>query len=408
MPAWPRIGWPAIAGGVAALALAWSAATHSASFAFQASNPELALRIAPSNPVALVHAAQQSIALGAAGGAGGPSIIRAAERSIREQPLNAAAFRLYGLVRTANSDLDAIGAQVAMADRLSRRDLAAQLFLIEYAVRRNDIAAALRHYDTALRVEESSGALLYPVLTAAMSEPLIRQRFRPYLAARPPWLESFLRQAVSTSKNPAEIAALAMEAGGFPSSDEYSSLDTELLVALEAAEQFPALVRYYGSLDHADRSLLTTLAFTEANTRRSLAPVSWLPYAIEGIDSVFVTTAEGQLELEAELDSGFAGPVARKLTALPAGIYRLSAAMRAEAFQPDDNIRWQIVCAKSGTETGRELLNQTVEMAARFAFGGQFTVPAGCPVQRIEIFGQTGFGIDAATVSIASPSLKRL
>ena len=405
MTGWRRIGWPAVAGGAVALALASSAAIHAASFVMQTRDPALALRIDPSNPVALVRMAQQAITLGEAGGSGGAGVLAAAEHSIREQPLNAAAFRLYGLVRGANSDLDALGAQVKMADRLSRRDLGAQLFLIEDSVRRNDISAALRHYDTALRVEESSRALLFPVLTAALDEPLIRRRFIPYLTEPPPWMESFLRHAVSTSKNPAAIAALGIEAGGFPKGDEFRSLDTELLVALEAVGQLSALVRYYRSLGHADRALLTRIAFTEGNTSRSLAPVSWLPYTIAGIDAVFVSTGADQLELEAQLDPGFAGPVARKLTALPAGTYRLSAPMRAEGFHWTDSVRWQITCPQEGDAA--EVFNQTVAMADRFQFTGRFVVPPACPVQRFEIFGKTGFGGSGVNLTIASPVLTR-
>lgn len=402
MAGWRRKGWPVFA-GAATLALAWSAAIHAGSFAMQSRDPALALRIDPSNPVALIRIAQQNIALGKAGDNGGADVLAAAERSIREQPLNAPAFRLYGLVRAANADLDAISAQIAMADRLSRRDLGAQLFLIEDAVRRNDITAALRHYDTALRVEESSRALLYPVLTTALDEPLIRQRFKPYLADPPPWMESFLRHAVSTTANPASLAALGIEAGGFPKSDEYGSLDTELLVALEAAGQFSAFERYYRSLKHADQSLLTKIAFTEANTNRSLAPVAWLSYAMAGIDSAFVSTGADRLELEADLDPGFAGFIARKFTALPAGTYRLSASMRAKDFRPADSIRWQITCAKA--EGTGELFNQTVTMADQFQILGGFIVPPACRVQRFEIMGVAGLSGNAVNLSIASPTL---
>lgn len=397
-----RRGWRLL-GGAIALVIAGSAALHSASFALQARDPGLALKIDSTNPVALVRKAHQELMTGAAGRGGGADALASAREAIREQPLNAPAFRLYGLVRVANADLDAIGAQIAMSDRLSRRDVGAQLFLIEDSVRRNDIAGALRHYDTAMRADRASRALLFPVLTSALSEPLIRQRFKPYLASPPPWMESFLRSAISTSKDPSSLAALAIESGGFPDGDEYGSIHTELMVALEAANQLPQLARYYRSIGTAPQSNLTSLAFTEANTDRALAPVSWLPYATDGIDSTFVSTGGAGLELETTMNQGFAGIIARKLTALRPGNYTLRAPMRAENFYPGDTVRWQVSCP--GTGNGKILFNATAELADQFSVGGRFSVPNDCPVQKIEIFSDTSFGAGSLTLTSASPAL---
>jgi len=81
----------------------------------------------------------------------------------------------------------------AYAERLSRRNLATQLWEIENAVSRGDIAGALRHYDIAFRTNVKARELLFPVLSNATDDPEIRAALVATLSQRPLWrLPSFL------------------------------------------------------------------------------------------------------------------------------------------------------------------------------------------------------------------------
>ena len=129
---------------VATLLLAWTSVTQAGSMIFQWNLPRIALWFDAEEPVALIRAAKEDLAVGGTQGNQGAAAIDAATRSIARNPLNKDAFGIFGLVSLANTDPERTSRRMAMADRLSRRDLGAQLFLIEDAVRRNDVAEALR------------------------------------------------------------------------------------------------------------------------------------------------------------------------------------------------------------------------------------------------------------------------
>jgi len=364
--------------------LAYGAGSSAAVNVFQTRAPKLALTLDSDDPVALVRDAHLRMDAGDMPEAAGAGILAVVRKSVAELPINGPAFRLYGLSSAASSDLPGVRRQMALSDRLERRDLATQLWLIEDAVERNDIARALGHYDKALRIRESSRAILYPVLTEAMKSPLIRTRFVPYMQDPPPWMESFLRYAVSNSDDPVAIAELAREAGGFPEGAAFATRDTELLRRLVASDEYAAAIAHYRRIRGADPAVLTTLELTETATASGLAPVSWQPFQINGIEPYVLAARDGDgVEIEAELEAGYKGPFARKLLALPPGDYVLEAVMRAEDFSRGDTVRWSVSCA--GAETGDALLAVEALVEEEFEVSGRMNVPENCPVQTVRI-----------------------
>lgn len=364
--------------------------------------PSAALAIDSNDPVALVRDAQIQLATGEGLEGGPPQIFDIARRSVLELPINAPALRLYGLVSSANSDLTGVRDQMALSDRMSRRDSASQLWLIEDAVARNDVAGALRHYDVALRINEPTRALLYPVLTDALEEPVILRRFLPYMVEQPPWLVSFLRHAVSNTRDPRVIVDLARMAGGFPKDTAYASLDTELLRHLVIENYYEAAIDHFRRIDGADPALLTSLQKTDASTAEAFKPISWEPYSIDGISPILVGSETGGIEIESDIESGYVGPVARKLLALPTGRYSIRAQMRGEGFGQSDSVTWSLTCGEAAT-----LLDQTVEIDEEFAISGGFTVPSGCPAQMLTISARTGFNTGGVTLVLARAELTR-
>lgn len=386
----------------ATLLVAYFSATDAVVNVVHSRLPSAALTIDGDDPVALVRDAQIRLTTGKRIEGGPSQIFEIARRSILELPLNAPALRLYGLVSSANSDLAGVRDQMALSDRMSRRDSASQLWLIEDAVARNDVAGALRHYDVALRINEPTRALLYPVLTDAMEEPIIRTRFLPYMQEQPPWLVSFLRHAVSNTRDPRVIADLARQAGGFPEGDVYASLDTELLRRLVGEGYYESAIAHFRSIDGAEPAMLTSLQLTDESTADALKPISWEPYSIEGISPILVGASNGLVEIESVIDPGYVGPVARKLLALQPGSYTLNAQMRAQGFGRSDTVGWSLVCAG-----GSNLLDRDVRTQEEFSVSASFTVPAGCPVQSLTVSTRTGFNTGGVTFVLAQAELTR-
>jgi|GEM_PF-2135267 len=386
----------------ATLLAAYFSATGALVNVLHARLPSAALAIDANDPVALVRDAQIRLTTGESLDGGPTQIFEIARRSVLELPINAPALRLYGLVSSANSDLAGVRGQMALSDRMSRRDSASQLWLIEDAVARNDVAGALRHYDVALRINEPTRALLYPVLTDALEEPIIRTRFLPYMDEPAPWLESFLRHAVSNTRDPRLMADLARLAGGFPKGNAYASLDTDLLRRLVVENHYEDAIAHFRKIDGADPAMLTSLQLTDASTAEAFKPVSWEPYSIDGISPILVGSETGGIELESDIEPGYVGPVARKLLALSPGRYALRAQMRAEGFGSSGSITWSLACGG-----GSNLLDQTVGMSGEFAVSGGFTVPSGCPAQILTISARTGFNTGGVTLVLGQADLMR-
>jgi len=391
----------AIAGS---LLVAYGAATSAAVNVFHTELPALALSFDDDDPVALIRDAQINLAAGAIPPGGNDAILGVVRQSVSDLPINAPAFRLYGLASATNADLPGVREQMAVSERMERRDAAAQLWLIEDAVERNDITRALQHYDTALRIEESTRAVLYPALTDAMESDVIRRRFLPYMA-RPPWLESFLRFAVSRTKDPVAIAELAKLSKGFPKGSAYSSLDRELLTQLVASEDFAEAIAHFRRIDAVEKNVASGLELTTASTSETFRPITWQPFSINGIEP-FVLAAPaggGKVEIEAEMEAGYTGPVARKVIALKPGRYAMSAKFRSEDFGTQDQANWRTFCA--GSRGADPLVNEVFDLAEEMAINTSFTVPADCPVQLVLVSVDTTIRTGYLTFVIAEASL---
>lgn len=116
-------------------------------------------------------------------------------------------LRNSGSPRKPVAILPAHGACSAMRSG-SRRNLQTQLWAIEDAVGREDIAGALRHYDVALRTKAQSRAILYPVLASAIRDAQVRAELVRTLVSRPLWADDFLGYAAKNGENAQATAAL--------------------------------------------------------------------------------------------------------------------------------------------------------------------------------------------------------
>ncbi|MEO0462632.1 MAG: hypothetical protein AAF127_05850 [Pseudomonadota bacterium] len=384
-----RVSAKGIAFAIAAVLGAGAALANASVNMLHTRAPAAALVIDANDPVALIRDAQTRIVAGDPQVTSDAAMLSIVQRSVRRLPINGPAFRLYGLSNSTGTSLGAMRAQMEVSDRMERRDLGAQLWLIENAVELNNVDRALRHYDKALRIEESSRALLYPVLTDALNSALIRERFVPYLAANPGWLESFLRYAVSNSSDRVSLSQLAKANGGWPKGQAFSSLDTELLTGLIADAEYEEAAAHFRRIEGVDAGILASLDLTDASTNWRLAPMTWQPYKVPGIETYVLASPQGggAVEIEAEIEAGYTGSVARKFMALVPGRYRITAQMRAEDFSRQDVLRWGLTCA--GKPGIGPVFREDVAFSEDMALDTTLTVPANCPVQALMISADT-------------------
>jgi len=336
--------WVKAALAVAAAAvLGWSAIADALVNITHTRNPKFALRLDAHDPVALVRHAEVLLAAGDADASA--KVTAALRESVRAQALNPRAFQLLGFASEGSEASAKIGELMAFSNRLSRRNLPTQLWLIEEAVGRNDVARVLELYDIALRSRPSSEAWLFPVLSGAMDEPVIRRHFLPYMHSRPPWLQAFLRTAITTTSNPQAIADLVVEAGGMPQLREYRDFNGQLIGSLASHGDYTGALEFYRRLPRTDPGVTRTAAMTRSTTDPRYAPVTWQIYQLDGIDATFVATSKEGVQIAAQLDTTYVGPIAQKLLQLAPGTYDLVADHDAPDATALSLLTWRVKCA---------------------------------------------------------------
>lgn len=305
-------------------------------------------------------------------------------RSLDRQPLNPSGARLLGFGMVA-SDPAKAQRLLLYAESMSRRDLPTQIWLIESAVQRGDVDAALIHYDRALRTTGSSRAVLFPVLASAANEPSVWRPLSVLLARRPQWWRPFLEQTVPASTSPAALYVIARRMG----LERGSTADGAMLQTIE--KRLVDLSAYAQAADLYDRAhgvapgrgpLLHNGGFEQ--------PGGWDPFdwnLNESPDLAAlrqpspVTPSGTALFLSA--GNGRGGDVALQFIMLRPGTYQISAVIGAVHGDKLAYPQLLVRCA----EEAREILHVPFPPAPD---GGRnwrmtLTVPANCPAQRLVI-----------------------
>lgn len=321
--------------------------------------------------------------------------------AVTRQPLNSRAVRLLGYVEDVRGNRAAASKVLKLAESLSRRDAGTQLWLLEDAVRGNDVPAVLAHYDRMLRTSNDSRNVLFPILTSALSNAEVRASFAKFIRNPPPWLSTYLSYAILEGRDPASIADAIAVAGGLPRTLQFQLLSSQLLDRLVSASQFSRARQYYLSLPGREATALQSVGLTEASVDTSFGPIAWQP-TVSGSSGAELAAHGRQLYFRIYGASGERTSVARKMLMLLPGKYAFSFSTFSTESDSDSAIGVVVGC-KAGTV-------DTILLDSRVALGSgrrkhqvAFTVPSACEAQFVTfqaIGGLGEAGIDAEVYSL--------
>lgn len=314
-----------------------------------------------------------------------------AKRALQQDPTAVAAAATLGINADVRGDKAAARRYFGYAQKLSRRDLRTQLFMIEDAVQRNDIPGALHQYDITLRVFPNLSEMLYPVLASASTDPTIRRELTKTLAGKPLWSESFVDYVAGNSPDPKSTAALLLDLrrAGVAVSETARARAVNTLIA---GRELGAAWSYYAAIHPgADRRRSRDPRFAanlEAPSQLDWAPIndgSGLTTSIQG----------GIFDFAAPASVG--GPMLRQVQLLPPGSYRLSGHSAGIEQATGALPYWTLRC-QDERELGRiEVPNSSV---ANGNFTGTFSVPAGCPVQTLVLMARSSDAVSGLSGQI--------
>lgn len=314
-----------------------------------------------------------------------PRVVRHADRSFGRQPLNPGAVRLLAIAAAAGGREHRAQALAHDAEAMSRRDLPTQLWLIEAAVQRNDIPTALIHYDRAMKGSVQARTLLFPILSAAASDPAIWRPLADFLARRPQWWRAFVDQMVPQSPSPDALYTIARKTGierpGKTADPFLLQAIEKRLVDLGAYRQAADLFNRAHGRPPAAPSLLGNGKFEQ--------PGGWDPFEWNLVEDPDLSAIRqpsdrpGGNALYVTATNGKGGDVATQLVLLPPGRYVMTAAVGGVRGDPLAFPRFTIRCARGGGE----LLDAPFPVSPDAGRGwrGSFVVAADCPAQRVVI-----------------------
>ncbi len=307
-----------------------------------------------------------------------------ARRALRQDATAVTAAATLGINAQLRGDGAAASRLFTYAEKLSRRDLQTQLWMIEAAVGRGDIPGALRHYDIALRTKRQSWDLLFPILTSASANPPVRAELVKTLAARPPWAEPFINHVAAHPADPQAASTLFLDLrrAGLALPDRVHAAAINELIGDGFADE---AWRHYAAIrGGADRRQSRDPHFALASD----APTAfdWAPVSAGGIDTSIQRGAGGDV-FDFAADSGMGGPLLRQMQMFPPGTYRIEGHSSGIAQPAQSLPYWTLVCQTGGREFGRVTVPNSAEAGG--AFSGRFTVPADCPVQALILIART-------------------
>lgn len=363
---------------VGAAVLGYAAVSQNLAYAMRGAAPETAHAIAPYDGRITALLSEKLSAADVDAHTRGEAD-RLAKLALRQDATAVPAVATLGINAQIRGDTSAARRIFAYSQFLSRRDLRTQLWAIEDAVARGDVPVVLRQYDIALRTSPVAPDLLFPVLSSAIADSSIRTALVSTLASRPVWSAGFIDHVAAHGIDPGATAKLfaALHHARIPIAQGPPALVVDALVA---ARRFDEAWTYYSTLrPGADRRASRDPYFHADLETPSV--FDWVATNDASVTtSIQSNGARGLFDFSAAPGTG--GLLLRQMQMLPVGTYRLQG-HGLGIDQPSEALPYWILGCLDGRELGRIVIPNSGQ--AGKAFGGEFVVPAHCPIQYLSL-----------------------
>ena len=314
---------------------------------------------------------------------------QAAARALQRNPTLPAPVRILAMQASLGRDQRPVDRLLDYSQRMSRRDVPTQFWLLEKRVAANDVPGALSHFGIALQVAPSTREVLFPVLSQALSQPDLREPIARLVRRGDSWRSEYLYHA-GQHADPASAAALFLLVARLGAPPAPAHLQG-LVERLAAAGDVAGAARLYALVDR-DWRLGDVGAQLDGTFARSgdLPPFGWdlnPNNAARGPRPDSNDNNALQINLP-QTDEEWA---ARKLLLAAAGRYRFAGAY-GMMDGGTGRIRIEIACARGGAvvATISAVVNRPTG-----ALEGQLDIPASCTRQWLTIQA-SGQGNDTA------------
>lgn len=327
--------------------------------------------------------------------------VQIGRRAVMHSPINRGTVRILGVDAAVRGDA-AADRIMAVADQLSKRDAGTQLWMIERAVQRNDVTAAITHYHYALTVHPRLEPVLFPILTNAISEEPIRAALRPYIRRQVRWVSPMLFHAI-VHGDPRNVLRLLSPVANDIHSNAMDGVNARLISNLaEAGEVSSARDYALRATRGIDATALTRLAASPTTTDGRLGNLAW---SIDSTSGIIASTNEDD-GFDVQIDPLANGPALSRILPVAGGRqYRFTMRVTPGQRQSEAAWRWRLSCVPGNDQT--PFWQQEMSAGGEAGtFERDVTVPGNCRGIRFALSARGGDGQDTASVSFGQLSFR--
>lgn len=309
-----------------------------------------------------------------------------AEQALRQDPLNARAMRMLGVVADSEHDKDKAARYMRTAARWSLRETYAVYWMLGRSFEKKDLANTVTYADIALRTRSKMAPHIIPFLARIAETPDGNREIKRMLGAHPPWRTQFLLglpKWAADPRMPLDMMLAIKDTPNPPTQVEIAGY----LNSLIARNLYD--LAYYTWLQFLPPEQLGTLGLLFNGSFEIPAtdlPFDWSLPASSGV-TIQVVPKPGQLSeraLKIQFGQGRAelGGL-RQLVLLPQGNYKFEGSQKGE-LAGRRGLVWRITCADSSAAIGSSpLFSGKVPDWTKFEFA--FSVPPSCRAQYVQL-----------------------
>ncbi len=304
-----------------------------------------------------------------------------ATAALMREPVNASAAKLMGLSYALENNAALARKYFQQSEVLSRRDLTAQLWLLEDAVSRDDVETALRHYDKALRTSKPIASTLFPILASALDDENVSDQVIALLQAKPLWSDRFLSFAIPKVEKASVLMEMVRKLDFDTSANPI--LAKKIVARLDEIEGSGAAYAAYQQLFLRDRNAFGSL-LTNGDFSR-IPDGSIFDWRLRNGASAFArreSAGGGTYRLHLVERGERGGTLASQNTVLAPGTYVVKAT--AGGLQDGTQILRILVSCTDPTGSWRQRIDISVDPKPG-SFSREISVPAGCVAQQFAL-----------------------
>jgi len=320
-------------------------------------------------------------------------------------PLSARSLWMVGKGYEATADLPHARQAMLRAERITRREAAVQFWLAEDALRREQIAVGLHHFDLIIRSRPEAMQEILPRLAAIMVAPAGRRYLQPYIREGNPWFPELLAMAVDRLPQAEPVGRLLVERKAkAPDLPQLDPVYAQLVSKLVSQGADDMALQLYPLLPSGNTIVLADVSgVVDGQPVKGYPPFVW-QFGNDAYGATLVSVDSGRAGIEFYGASGSVGVAATKLVA-PKTSSQFRWRVRERTPNLQSSATWVATCLSGRNEGARVTSVNLLDARTPANRDMVMSLPTGCDIVRLDMRIVGGIGTNPASLIVSGLSL---